>query len=387
MPRLHVLMLQTLMLRLDPTPADHARLLRTMERINAACSTIADVAFQEQCASKVALQRTLYRQVREQFGLSAQMAVRAIAKVVEAYKRDRTRKPTFRPRGAVPYDQRILSFKSLDAASLLTLDGRATVPVRLGDYQKAILVERPRRGQADLIYRDRTFYLAVVVEAPEATPYDPVGALGVDLGVVNIATDSDGTTYSSAPVDGVRTKTDRLKARLQRAGTRSAHRHLQRVARREANFRRQTNHCISKSIVARAEDTKRAVALEDLGGIRERTTVRRSQRRRHLSWSFRQLRAFVEYKAAAKGVPAVLVDPRNTSRMCPQCGTVDKKNRPTRDQFRCGSCGFAGPADRIAATNIAARAGVDRPIVAGSEGLWGHGSDLSYKPPISIGSG
>ncbi len=384
-------MLQTLMLRLDPTPPDHARLLQTMERINAACSTIADVAFREKYASKVLLQRMLYRQVREQFGLSAQMAVRAIAKVVEAYKRDRTRKPTFRPRGAVPYDQRILSFKSLDAASILTLDGRAAVPIRLGDYLRAVLVKRPRRGQADLIYRDRTFYLAVVVEAPEATPYDPVGALGVDLGVVNLATDSDGTVYSSESVEKVRAKADRLKARLQRAAEahplrgKSAKRHLKAIGQREGRFRRQTNHCISKSIVARAEGTKRAVALEDLGGIRERTTVRRSQRRRHLSWSFAQLRTFVEYKAAAKGVPVVLVDPRNTSRTCPSCGTVDQKNRPTRDEFRCGSCGLAGPADRIAATNIAARAGVDRPIVAGSEGLWGHGSDLSYKPPISIG--
>ncbi len=356
-----------------------------MERINAACSTVADVALRERCASKVLLQRMLYRQVREQFGLSAQMAVRAIAKVVEAYKRDRTRKPTFRPRGAVPYDQRILSFKSLDAASILTLDGRATVPIRLGDYQKAILVERPRRGQADLIYRDKIFYLAVVVEAPEAKPYDPVGALGVDLGVVNIATDSDGVIYTSEAVDKVRLRMDRLRGSLQRKGTKSAKRHLKAIGQREGRFRRQSNHSISKSIVARAEDTKRAVALEDLGGIRERTTVRRSQRRRHLSWSFRQLRSFVEYKAAAKGVPVVLVDPRNTSRTCPSCGTVDPKNRPTREEFRCGSCGLAGPADRIAATNIAARAGVDRPIVAGSEGLWGHGSDLSYKPPISIG--
>jgi len=94
---------------------------------------------------------------------------------------------------------------------------------------------------------------------------------------------------------------------------------------------------------------------------------------------------FVEYKAAAKGVPVVLVDPRNTSRTCPRCGTIDRKNRRTREEFRCVSCGLAGSADRIAATNIAARAGVDRPIVAGSEELWGHGSDLSYKPPFLTG--
>jgi putative transposase len=240
-------------------------------------------------------------------------------------------------------------------------------------------------GKRTLIYRDKTFYLGMVVEAPEATPYDPVGVLGVDLGVVNIVTDSDGSTYTSETIDRVRTRVDRHRAKLQRSGTPSAKRHLQRVGRRKARFRRQTNHCISKEIVARAEGTKRAVALEELGGLRARTTVRRSQRRRPLSWSFRQLRAVVEFKAAAKGVPVILVDPRNTSRTCPSCGTVDKRNRPTRDEFRCVSCGLAGPADRIAATNIAARAGNDRPIVAGSEETWGHVSDLSYKPPISIG--
>ncbi|EQD39646.1 transposase, IS605 OrfB family, partial [mine drainage metagenome] len=121
------------------------------------------------------------------------------------------------------------------------------------------------------------------------------------LGVVNLATDSDGTVYTSEGVDRRRVRSDRLRARLQSAGTKSAKRHLRSLGQREGRFRRQTNHCISKSIVARAEGTARAVALEDLGGIREWTTVRRSQRRRHLSWSFRQLRSFVEYKAAAKG--------------------------------------------------------------------------------------
>ena len=373
------------MVRMEPASGQRDVLLRTVEAMNRACDFAAKVAFREKCVHKNVLQKTVYRDLREKFGLSAQMAVRVIAKAVEAYTRDKTIQPRFRPRGAVPYDPRILSWKGPDTVSLLTLAGRIRVPVIWGEYPKRVREDRPLRGQADLIWRDGKFYLAVLVEVPDVPPYDPQGTLGVDLGVVNIATDSEGAVYSSEPVEKVRVKTDRLKARLQRAGTRSAHRHLQRAGRRESNFRRQTNHCISKSIVARAEGTKRAVALEELGGIRERTTVRRSQRRRHLSWSFAQLRAFVEYKAAEKGVPVVLVDPRNTSRTCPSCGIVDTKNRPTRDEFRCVSCGLAGPADRIAAVNIAARAGVDRPIVAGSEETWGHVSDLSYKPPISIG--
>lgn len=355
--------------------------------MNRACDAIGEVAFRERAKRRTHLHCLTYRMARTDFGLSAQMAVRAIGKVGGAYIRDPSRKPTFRRRGAIPYDPRILSWKGerRERVSLLTLDGRREFRVRWSEYGRQAVARGKFRGEADLVYRDGAFYLALVVESHDPPPYEPRGALGVDLGVVNLATDSDGAVYTSAAVDRVRVRSDRLRQHLQRAGTKSAKRHLRQVGQREARFRRQVNHSISKSIVARAEGTARAVALEALGGIRTRTTVRRSQRRRHLSWGFRQLRSFVEYKAAEKGVPVVLVDPRNTSRTCPWCGTVDKKNRPTRDEFRCVSCGLAGPADRIAATNIAARAGVDRPIVAGSEETWRHVSDLSCKPPISIG--
>nr|WP_287489757.1 transposase [Methanothrix sp.] len=134
---------------------------------------------------------------------------------------------------------------------------------------------------------------------------------------------------------------------------------------RTARFSRDVNHCISKHIVTKAKDTLRSISLEDLQGIRSRVTVMKAQRRRLHTWNFGLLRTFVEYKAKVAGVPLVFVDPRNTSRTCPSCGHVSKANRPTRDEFRCESCGFAGPADHIAAMNIAFRAEVNQPIVAG----------------------
>jgi transposase len=52
--------------------------------------------------------------------------------------------------------------------------------------------------------RDGQFYLAVVVDVPEPPPLQPDDWWGVDLGIVNIATDSDGTTYSGGQVNGLR---------------------------------------------------------------------------------------------------------------------------------------------------------------------------------------
>lgn len=121
------------------------------------------------------------------------------------------------------------------------------------------------------------------------------------------------------------------------------------------------NHNLSKRIVAKAERTKRAIALEDLTHIRTRVRARRSQRATLHSWAFFQLRTFIAYKAALVGVPVHFVDPRNTSRTCPACGCIDKANRNTQASFVCTSCGLAGPADVIAAGNISRRAPVSVP--------------------------
>ena len=74
---------------------------------------------------------------------------------------------------------------------------------------------------------------------------------------------------------------------------------------------------------------------------------------------------FIEYKAKSAGVPVGIVDPKNTSRACPVCLTIDRRNRTSRDSFQCVACGFEGEADHVAALNIA-RAAINQPIVAPS---------------------
>ncbi|MHB8750656.1 MAG: zinc ribbon domain-containing protein [Aggregatilineales bacterium] len=65
-----------------------------------------------------------------------------------------------------------------------------------------------------------------------------------------------------------------------------------------------------------------------------------------------------------RGVRLVYVDPRNTSRTCPECGCIDKHNRPSQSRFKCVACGCSGLADHIAALNIARRASVNKPNVS-----------------------
>jgi len=350
------------MVKLSPSEEQYRALLETLERFNEAANWIAGVAFENRTASKYRLQKLIYHDVRERFGLSAQMTVRCISKVCEVFKRDKSKRPTFRKHGAMVYDERIMSFKGLDRVSLLTLGGRELVPVRLGDYQRARMDRR--RGQADLLYRNGTFYLALTVDAPEPEPDDPTGTLGVDLGIVNLATDSDGETHSGEPVERSRKRYERIRRKLQPVKTASARKRKKKLGNREARFKRDTNHRISKALVGKAKDTNRAIALEDLRHLRGRTTVRKSQRSRHSKWSYAQLRDFLEYKARLAGVPVYAVDPRNTSRTCSECGHCEKANRPSQAEFICKSCGFVAAADHNAAINIAAKVAVMLPKVS-----------------------
>ena len=352
--------------KLLPTHEQAAALLATLERVNEACAWLAERAFELKSADKLKLQGLYYRDLREKFGLSSQMAVRAISKVVESYKRDRTRKPTFKPHGAIAYDQRIMSFKAMDRVSLLTISGRILVPYVAGLYHRARL--EGVRGQSDLVLRKGKWFLYVTVEIPDGSPVDPEGWLGVDLGIRNLAVDSDGEAHSGAAVEATRQRHQRLRNMLQPVGTKSAKRHLKKLSGKEARFRSHTNHVISKHIVAKAKGTGRGIAVEDLTGIRERATVRRSQRAMHSGWAFFQLRAFLSYKAAIAGVKLVAMDPRNTSRTCPACGYIDKANRKSQSEFVCKSCGFVDHADHVGAVNIARRAAVNQPIVSGYRG-------------------
>lgn len=88
-------------LKLKPTPEQHAVLLQTLERANAAANAASAVAWETQTFGQFTLHKLTYSALRADFGLSAQMAVRCIAKVADAYKADRKRQRTFRPQGGI----------------------------------------------------------------------------------------------------------------------------------------------------------------------------------------------------------------------------------------------------------------------------------------------
>ena len=154
-------------LKLQPTP-DQAEALRlTLEQANAACNRISATAWQTQTFRQFPLHRLCYADTRAAFGLSAQLTVRCIAKVADAYKLDRKRERSFSPTGSLAYDDRILSWNLPQRTiSIWTIAGRQTIPFVCGGRQWQLL--HTRHGESDLAYVNGQFYLLAAgdVETP-----------------------------------------------------------------------------------------------------------------------------------------------------------------------------------------------------------------------------
>ena len=337
------------MVKLLPSGPQREALKSTLRRTNEARDYASGVAWDMGTyANKYRLQQLAYHDIKERFSPTAQVVIRLLAKVADAYKLDRRTKRTFRPYGAIAYDDRILRrYSGAKEVSIWTTEGPQRIGFVCEECTRARLASR--RGESDLVYRSGKWYLLATVEVEEPPPAGTPGVwLGVDLGVANIASDSDGEIHTSERVEKSRKRYERIRAKLQAAGTKSAKRHLKK-----------------------------------LSGKR----LRRSQRGRHGKWAFGQLRSFLEYKSRLARVPLVCVDPAHTSQECNECGYRDKTNRRSQSQFVCKGCGHVAHADRNAALNIRSRASGMVPIVSDTGGATHASSGSSRDKPATLAVG
>ncbi|WP_327425882.1 RNA-guided endonuclease InsQ/TnpB family protein [Streptomyces sp. NBC_01236] len=364
--------------KLLPTAAQGAALEATLRACNEAATWASKVAFEKDVKKNFALREHTYGEIKARWGLGAQAAQHVIKKTCDAYatlkanlragnlgrpgskrRRRAVEKPiVFRPEGAQPYDDRMLSWQIPERRiSVWTVSGRVKDVAFTASPEQLATLALYRRGESDLVCRDGMWFLLATCEVPEAPPNpDPVDFLGIDLGIVNIATTLDGEIMAGRALNRIRARERTLRAKLQKKNTPSAKRRLKQRRRKEARRAKDINHKIAKHVVAEAERTGRGIALEDLTGIRERVRLRKPQRATHSSWSFAQLGSFIAYKARRAGVPVVHVDPAYTSRTCAECGHIDRANRVSQAWFACRNCGFVDHADRNSSRNIRARA-------------------------------
>lgn len=321
------------------TPSIAEALKETSVRFADACNYVLRVAIDEKTSNALPLHKLCYTKVRELFGLSANLAIRSIRRVVACMtklKGKRKIPQQFRPK-SIDYDARIFSYREVnESVSLTTTKGRMAIPMLLGEYQrKALIGQSPT--SATVINKGGCWYIHIVVEVKEE-PACGEGVMGVDLGLNNIATTSTGMRIEGKDRQDFKKKRAKVRAGLQSKGSPGAKKVLKKLSGYENRRMKHENHVLSRQLV---EEAKRhncgVIRMEQLKDIRSKTkTWNKHLNRMVAGWSFYQLQQFVKYKASAFGISVEFVNPAYTSQTCHHCLKLGSRQG---ELFKCLTCG------------------------------------------------
>ncbi|MEM8778088.1 MAG: transposase [Cyanobacteria bacterium P01_G01_bin.49] len=314
--------------------------------------------------NKTAMQSLVYKDVRGKFGLSANLAIQAIRRVCanrKTTKQKGSKVKQFKPTSA-SYDARIFSFIEKSwTVSLKLLHSREKFELLIGNYQRHLLSGQEPTSATLVKRKDGSYYIHIQIEkdVPKLTTTKEV--VGVDLGRTDIASTSEGESWSGKQITNTRNHYAKMRAVLSCKavkGTRTSRRRCRQIQKRlsgrERKFQSWVNHNISRKLVDNAAANKKAIAIEDLTGIRERTNRKpRSKKDKRLgnNWAFHQLRQYLSYKCVLAGVKLILVNPAWTSKTCHKCLHLGNRNGK---RFSCSNCGNKCDADYNGSKNIAA---------------------------------
>src|SRR6266542_751897 len=348
----------TLKIKLETTTQAAQSLSETQKAYVVALNHTSAVAFEKKVFNSVALHHITYRDVREATKLPANLVCSARNVAAEAYKRGKDKHHRWKETAAMRYDARTLTVKlEEEYATLTTLDGRARVKLILSDYHRQYL-DRTWEVEptATVSRKGRIWYLNLIVTRDIAESQSDA-PIGVDSGIVRIATTSTGKVFNGGIIKHIRERRFKQRRDLQSARhkSRSQRRLLKRLAGKEKRSVDWLLWNVANGVVGEALKSKAGtIAVEDLKGIRARIRVAKKQRLIHHGWPFSSLFLKTAHVASRHGVKVESVDARNTSRTC-RCGHVAKANRTTQSTFRCVVCGYSHNADYVASHNVAAR--------------------------------
>lgn len=212
---------------------------------------------------------------------------------------------------------------------------------------------------AKLVKKGEGYFLHVSVGFEKPETYEPETYLGIDRGMTYTAAyglvDKDGRIIEMAhhedPLQQIRSRAAKRVQRRQQKGL--------RITRKDYKQRELDGiiHRLVNDILDKAIEHKAMIVMEDLN-IRNVGKFTKSV--------YSKVASFLEYKAAAKGVP--IYKRRNesgkyapgvwaayTSMLCIRCGEKVERSRD-RLTVTCLSCGKVEHADEAAGVNIARRA-------------------------------
>ena len=254
---------------------------------------------------------------------------------------------------SLTYNQSGFELKNTSGRSVLWLSKIGEIPIHFhreipeNATIKQVTVKQEPTGE---------WYATFGIDVDEATsekPENPKNVVGIDVGILKYAHDTDGYAIESPDFSDERERLERAQRDLSRKEHGSANWEEQRqvVAERHANLKRKRRDFLHKlSNYYATEYDLVAVENLDTKGLVE--LPGNSRNRAEAAWgTFKQL---LEYKCEREGTHFVAVDPKDTTKECAACGVKIDKPLWVREHS-CPSCGFEADRDANAAWNILSR--------------------------------
>ena len=353
----------TAKIQISATADDKVLLNKTMSVYSDACNYVSDYVFQTHNLKQFSLNKALYTELRERFGLKSQMAQSVFKTVIARYKtvlenESRWIKPSFKK---PQYDlvwNRDYSLTQ-NCFSVNTLNRRVKLPYFAEGMSKYFDHTIYKFGTAKLVNKHGKYFLHIPVtyNIEESDISDICNVVGIDRGINFVVATYD-SRHKSGFVSGKAIKQKRahyskLRKELQIRQTPSARRRMKAIGSRENRWMQDVNHCVSKALV-KNNPRHTLFVLEDLSGVRNATErVKTKGRYVSVSWAFYDLEQKLMYKAKQNQSTVIKVNPAYTSQCCPGCGHMEKANRNKKIHlFSCKNCGYKSNDDRIGAMNL-----------------------------------
>jgi len=323
------------------------------------CNDAIRIAVKEKPRSRFTLIEMAYPRLKE-YGLHTHYILSACEVAYSVYRNNKDRKST------VPYVER--AFLKLDNQSYSLNHLLLRIPTTprhfiyltlQGSNYHLSFIDDPTLKRGSITLTGRAVSIAFSKEIAET---ETLGEVGIDVNERNVtASDTSGATtvFDTSNVAELKERYRWIRAkigRVTRQDNRISQRLYARYGTREKNRTTQALHRVSKAIVERAKEKRFGIVMEKLKEIRKLYRKGNGQsssfRGRMNSWTFREVQRQTEYKARWEGVPVTYVNPRGTSRNCPDCGSPLLALEGRR--LLCPSCKEIGDRDVIASRNIMA---------------------------------
>ena len=248
------------------------------------------------------------------------------------------------------------------ALKIHSKERRIAVPIKEdGAWQRFNSFREDGWTFKSIMFKDFKFQVILQKEFPNPKQSNTI--VGVDVGSVTLASCTvlrNGKVkrqlYFGRDLWDKQRRFIERRATLQSKRTHRAEQSIERLKRSETNFIKTRCYQVAWQVVKLAKEFGASVSIEKLHNLRSM----RGQKRKEANKRINRIPYFKFFEAlksicVREGIAVIEVPPRNTSRTCYKCGTVDKRSR-VGVLFRCKNCGHTVNADRNASVNIASRA-------------------------------